>query len=137
MPKVTRPANEKGEFLVDYEEKVFEDVKAENPFMLLKAREMRQAIAECIAALPEIHYAALWAQILNRVEYGGTRTGVGLVTGADNGYPEIYGGDLSAGGTALPPRHPLPRRHGAARATNQTTKSYILLFIAIFCNILL
>ena len=53
--------------------------------------------AQRIAALPEIHYAALWAQILNRVEYGGTRTGVGLVTGADNGYPEIYGGDLSAG----------------------------------------
>src|SRR5262245_15491426 len=32
---------------------LFEDVKAENPFVLLKAREMRQAIAECIAALPE------------------------------------------------------------------------------------
>lgn len=29
MPQVTRPANQKGEFLVDYEEKVFEDVKAE------------------------------------------------------------------------------------------------------------
>jgi uncharacterized repeat protein (TIGR04044 family) len=29
MPKVTRPRNEKGEFLVDYEEKVFEDVKAD------------------------------------------------------------------------------------------------------------
>jgi uncharacterized repeat protein (TIGR04044 family) len=29
MPKVTRPRHEKGEFLVDYEEKVFEDVKAE------------------------------------------------------------------------------------------------------------
>ncbi len=29
MPAVTRPANQKGEFLVDYEEKVFEDVKAE------------------------------------------------------------------------------------------------------------
>ena len=28
MPKVTRPANTKGEALVDYEEKVFEDVKA-------------------------------------------------------------------------------------------------------------
>ena len=53
--------------------------------------------AQRIAALPEIHYAALWAQILNRVEYGGTRTGVGLVTGADNGYAEIYGGDLNAG----------------------------------------
>ena len=29
MPKVTKPANVKGDFLVDYEEKVFEDVKAE------------------------------------------------------------------------------------------------------------
>jgi RNA polymerase sigma factor for flagellar operon FliA len=32
---------------------LFEDVKAENPFLLLKSREMRQAIAECIASLPE------------------------------------------------------------------------------------
>ncbi len=30
MPKVTKPANKKGDFLVDYEEKVFEDVKAES-----------------------------------------------------------------------------------------------------------
>jgi uncharacterized repeat protein (TIGR04044 family) len=29
MPKVTKPANVKGDYLVDYEEKVFEDVKAE------------------------------------------------------------------------------------------------------------
>jgi uncharacterized repeat protein (TIGR04044 family) len=29
MPKVTKPANRKGDFLVDYEEKVFEDVKAD------------------------------------------------------------------------------------------------------------
>jgi len=29
MPSVTRPANQPGEFLVDYEEKVFPDVKAE------------------------------------------------------------------------------------------------------------
>jgi uncharacterized repeat protein (TIGR04044 family) len=28
MPKVTQPARQKGDFLVDYEEKVFEDVKA-------------------------------------------------------------------------------------------------------------
>ena len=28
MPKVTHPAAQKGDFLVDYEEKVFEDVKA-------------------------------------------------------------------------------------------------------------
>lgn len=29
MPEVTKPKNEIGDFLVDYEEKVFEDVKAE------------------------------------------------------------------------------------------------------------
>src|SRR6202167_2338306 len=29
MPAVTMPAHKKGDFLVDYEEKVFEDVKAE------------------------------------------------------------------------------------------------------------
>lgn len=29
MPAVTKPANQKGDFLVDYEQKVFEDVKAE------------------------------------------------------------------------------------------------------------
>ena len=29
MPKVEKPAHQKGDFLVDYEEKVFEDVKAE------------------------------------------------------------------------------------------------------------
>ena len=32
---------------------IFEDVKAENPFASLKARELRQAVAECIGALPE------------------------------------------------------------------------------------
>jgi len=29
MPEVTTPAHKKGDFFVDYEEKVFEDVKAE------------------------------------------------------------------------------------------------------------
>ena len=29
MPKVTTPAHQKGDFLVDYEEKVFPDVQAE------------------------------------------------------------------------------------------------------------
>ena len=50
-----------------------------------------------IAQLPEIKYSSLWAQILNKVEYEGTRTGLGLITGADDGYPEIYGGELSDG----------------------------------------
>ncbi|MBW2281182.1 MAG: FliA/WhiG family RNA polymerase sigma factor [Deltaproteobacteria bacterium] len=32
---------------------IFEDVKSENPFASLKSRELRQAVAECISALPE------------------------------------------------------------------------------------
>ncbi|HJQ19380.1 MAG TPA: ABC transporter permease [Gemmatimonadaceae bacterium] len=53
--------------------------------------------AERIASLPEIEYAALWGQIFNKIEYGGVRTGLGLISGADDGYSEIYGGDLSEG----------------------------------------
>ena len=59
--------------------------------------ELSEAEAARIATLPGVKYAALWGQILNKVEYGGTRTGLGLVTGADDGYPEIYGGELSDG----------------------------------------
>src|SRR5688572_17143125 len=58
---------------------------------------LTMAEGERVAALPEVKYASLWGQILNNVEYGGTRTGVGIISGADEGYPEIYGGDLSAG----------------------------------------
>src|SRR5688572_31878935 len=58
---------------------------------------LSMAEGERLMALPEIKYAALWGQILNRLEYGGTRTGLGLITGADDGYPEIYGGELSDG----------------------------------------
>jgi putative ABC transport system permease protein len=59
--------------------------------------ELSEREAEKIAALPGVKYAALWGQILNSVEYGGTRTGIGIITGADDGYPEIYGGELSSG----------------------------------------
>jgi len=72
-----------------------------NPEQLPKWVRIRpnlsQAEADRIAALPEIHYAALWGQIFNRVEYAGVRTGMGIVTGADEGYTEIYGGQLSEG----------------------------------------
>ncbi len=53
--------------------------------------------AEHIAALPEISYAGIWAQSFSRVEFGGTRTQPGIVMGADNGYTEIYGGELTEG----------------------------------------
>jgi putative ABC transport system permease protein len=53
--------------------------------------------AERIAVLPEVQYASIWAQVLNRVAYEGTRTNVGIIIGADDGYPEIYGGELVDG----------------------------------------
>jgi putative ABC transport system permease protein len=53
--------------------------------------------AELIAKLPEIKYAAIWGQIQNRTEYAGVRTNLGVVIGADDGYPEIYGGELTEG----------------------------------------
>jgi putative ABC transport system permease protein len=53
--------------------------------------------AERIAKLPEIKYAAIWGQIQNRTEYAGVRTNLGVVVGADDGYPEIYGGELTDG----------------------------------------
>jgi putative ABC transport system permease protein len=72
-----------------------------NPEALPKWVRVRPVLTvaegERIATLPEIQYASLWGQILNNVEYGGTRTGLGLISGADDGYPEIYGGELSDG----------------------------------------
>ena len=53
--------------------------------------------AEHIAALPEISYAGIWAQAFSRVEFAGIRTQPGVVMGADNGYTEIYGGELTDG----------------------------------------
>jgi putative ABC transport system permease protein len=53
--------------------------------------------ADRIAKLPEIKYAAIWGQIQNKTEYAGVRTNIGVVIGADNGYPEIYGGELTEG----------------------------------------
>jgi putative ABC transport system permease protein len=53
--------------------------------------------ADRIARLPEVKYAGIWAQIQTRTEYAGERTNVGVIMGADEGYPEIYGGELVDG----------------------------------------
>ncbi len=53
---------------------IFEDVKAENPFTSLKSREMRQAVAECIAILPEkerLVISLYYYEDLNMKEIGG------------------------------------------------------------------
>jgi putative ABC transport system permease protein len=59
--------------------------------------DLSTAEARRIQELPEIDYASIWGQIQNRVEYEGIRTQMGVIIGADDRYPEIYGGDLIAG----------------------------------------
>ena len=53
--------------------------------------------AQRIASLPEVGYAGIWAQSFSRVEFDGIRTQPGVIMGADNGYTEIYGGELTDG----------------------------------------
>ncbi|HEX6050425.1 MAG TPA: ABC transporter permease [Gemmatimonadaceae bacterium] len=59
--------------------------------------DLSRAEAERIQRLPEIDYASIWGQVMNRVEYQGERTQPGVIMGADDRYSEIYGGDLAAG----------------------------------------
>ena len=53
--------------------------------------------AEAISRLPEIHYAAIWTQVFERFEYGGNRTRILGVFGADDRFMEILGGGIVAG----------------------------------------
>ena len=59
--------------------------------------DLRSDEAELIAALPEISYAAIWAQTLGRLEYGGVRSQPTTLNGADDGFTEIMGGELVVG----------------------------------------
>jgi putative ABC transport system permease protein len=53
--------------------------------------------ADRIAALPDIEYSSIWAQVIQRVEYNGVRTQPQAIMGADDRFTEIQGGELSAG----------------------------------------
>ena len=59
--------------------------------------DLRPEEAEMIAALPEIAYAAIWAQTLGRLEYAGVRSQPTTLNGADDGFAEIMGGELVVG----------------------------------------
>jgi putative ABC transport system permease protein len=59
--------------------------------------DISPADADVVASLPEVRYAAIWGQAFGRLEFQGTRTQQTTIIGADDGYPEIYGGELSAG----------------------------------------
>jgi putative ABC transport system permease protein len=53
--------------------------------------------ARRIAALPEVSYGAIWAQVFGRLEYEGARTQLVTIFGADDRYTELQGGELSSG----------------------------------------
>ena len=72
-----------------------------NPDQLPRAVRIRPdlspAEAERIERLPEIDYAAIWAQMFGRLEYRGVRTQSITYFGADERYQEVQGGELVAG----------------------------------------
>jgi putative ABC transport system permease protein len=59
--------------------------------------DLRDQEAELIASLPEIGYAAIWAQAQVRLEYAGMRSQATTLSGADDGFTEIMGGELVVG----------------------------------------
>ena len=72
-----------------------------NPQMLPKYIRVRPdlsfAESQRLAELPQIHYAAIWAQVMGRLEYAGNRTQATAIFGADDRYQELQGGELTAG----------------------------------------
>ena len=69
-----------------------------NPPAWIRIRpDLTDREAKLIGALPEISYSGIWGQAQGRLEYKGVRTQPLLIFGADDGFPEIYGGDLVDG----------------------------------------
>jgi putative ABC transport system permease protein len=83
-----------------YVVKVFSQTPV-NPNQLPKWIRVRpdlvEAEAERIKQLPEIAYAAIWAQANGRLSYEAQRTQNVVITGADDRYQEIQGGELLDG----------------------------------------
>jgi putative ABC transport system permease protein len=83
-----------------YVVKVFSQTPV-NPDQLPKWIRVRpdliEAEAERIKQLPEVSYAAIWAQANGRLSYAAERTQFVLIIGADDRYQEIQGGELLDG----------------------------------------
>ena len=83
-----------------YVVKVFSQTPV-NPDRLPKWIRVRPDLIEDEAArirqLPEISYAAIWAQTNGRLTYGAQHTQMTLIMGADDRYQEIQGGELLDG----------------------------------------
>ncbi|MHB8839353.1 MAG: ABC transporter permease [Gemmatimonadaceae bacterium] len=59
--------------------------------------DLKAAEADAIGQLPEIKYAAIWAQLLGRLEFEGRRTQNLGIYAADAGFTELQGGQLLEG----------------------------------------
>jgi putative ABC transport system permease protein len=59
--------------------------------------DLAEREAERIRRLPEIGYAALWAQTLARIETDGVSSQTMAIFGADDGFTEVQGGELLDG----------------------------------------
>jgi putative ABC transport system permease protein len=83
-----------------YVVKVFSQTPV-NPDRLPKWIRVRpdlvEAEADRIRRLPEISYAAIWAQTTGRLSYGAQHTQFVAIMGADDRYQEIQGGELLDG----------------------------------------
>ena len=73
-------------------------VDPQNPPAWIRIRpDLTNAEARRLEMLPEVGYAAIWGQAQGRLEYKGIRTQNLIIFGADEGFPEIYGGELVDG----------------------------------------
>ncbi len=74
--------------------------------------DLSEVEAAAIERLDEIQYAAIWNQVMGRLDFQGERTQVTSVYGADAGFTTIMGGELTEGRWFTPAEE----RSGAAVA---------------------
>jgi len=73
-------------------------VNPQNPPAWIRIRpDLTFEESEIVRRLPETKYASIWGQTIARLSYEGERTQPTAVFGADAGFPEVQGGELSDG----------------------------------------
>jgi len=73
-------------------------INPQNPPAYVRIRpDLQEEDAQVVKRLPSVGYASLWGQAIARLAYQGERTQPTAVFGADAGFTEIQGGELSAG----------------------------------------
>ena len=73
-------------------------INPDNPPVWVRVRpDITPAEAHRLKQLPEVAYAAIWAQTITRLGYGSERTQPTAIFGADEGFTLVQGGELSEG----------------------------------------